>query len=354
MNRQSKVTMRRPAWLKSLSVAAFLSSAIGLLSSCAELKAGLTSRDSLAEGRASSPGAFYSEDYIVHKLRSGENPEILASLFLGNKGRSWVIEEANRGVLFEEGQWVVIPLKEEKGGLRRDGYQVVPVLCYHRFAETCDASLCTPTELFERQMAYLEKNGYKVISMAELLDFLNYRRSIPQKAVVITMDDGYSSAYEIAFPILKKHGFTATLFVYTDFVGASKSAITWDQLRTMKSAGFEIGSHSLSHCDLTKKKEGEGDDAYQVRVRKELFLSKRILDEKLDQTTIYLAFPYGEFDERLLAFCDEAGYRLGFSVKQGGNPFFSNPLSLKREQILKKDIDHFVAKLRTFHEFPVP
>ena len=120
----------------------------------------------------------------------------------------------------------------------------------------------------------------------------------------------------------------------------------------MKLAGFEVGSHSLSHCDLTRKIEGESDGAYLDRVRRELLLSKKILDEKLDQDTLYLAFPYGEFNQRLLDLCEESGYRLGFSVKPGGNAFFSHPLSLKREQILRKDMDHFVAKLRTFDEFP--
>ena len=332
---------------------AFLIIGLALLASCAQSTVAMKTKEFFAQEKAPLPKAFYSEDYIVYRLRSGETPEILADLFLGNKGKSWIIVEANQGISFEEGQLVVIPLKENRGGLYRDGFQVVPVLCYHRFADACDASLCTPTDLFERQMTYLEKNGYKVISMADFLEFVSYRRSIPQKAVVITMDDGYSSAYEIAFPILKRHGFTATLFVYTDFVGTSKSALTWDHLRSMKAAGFEIGSHSLSHCDLTRKKEGESDDAYLARVRRELLLSKKTLDEKLEQNTIYLAFPYGEHDEPTLALCAEAGYRLGFSVRKGGNAFFSNPLSLNREQILKKDMDHFIAKLGTFHEFPV-
>jgi len=353
MRRRIRFVMRRPLRFRSFQSILSFFIAIALLSSCAQWSEEMSPKEFFAQEKTPLPKAFYSEDYIVHKLRSGETPEMLANLFLGSKGKSWIIEDANRGILFEEGQLIVIPLKEDKGGLRHDGYQVVPVLCYHRFADHCDASLCTPSDLFERQMAYLEKNDYNVISMADFLDFVSYRGSIPHKAVVITMDDGYSSAYEIAFPILKKHGFTATLFVYTDFVGTSKSAVTWDQLRTMKAAGFEIGSHSLSHCDLTKAKEGESDEAYLERVRKELLLSKKILDEKLDQSTAYLAFPYGEFNQRILSLCEEAGYRLGFSVKQGGNAFFAHPLNLRREQILRKDMDHFIAKLRTFHDFPV-
>ena len=353
MRRRIRFVMRRPLRFRSFQSILSFFTAIALLSSCAQWSAEMSPKEFFAQEKTPLPKAFYSEDYIVHKLRSGETPEMLANLFLGSKGKSWIIEDANRGILFEEGQLIVIPLKEDKGGLRHDGYQVVPVLCYHRFADHCDASLCTPSDLFERQMAYLEKNDYNVISMADFLDFVSYRGSIPHKAVVITMDDGYSSAYEIAFPILKKHGFTATLFIYTDFVGASKSAVTWDQLRTMKAAGFEIGSHSLSHCDLTKTKEGESDEGYLERVRKELLQSKKILDEKLDQATVYLAFPYGEFNQRILSLCEEAGYRLGFSVKQGGNAFFAHPLNHKREQILRKDMDHFVAKLRTSHDFPV-
>jgi peptidoglycan/xylan/chitin deacetylase (PgdA/CDA1 family) len=353
MRRESAFVPRRLTRFSRLQAVVLSFIGVALLSSCAQLNVGMSSKEIFGQDKTSLPKTFYSEDYIVHKLRNGETPEILAGLFLGDKGKSWIIEEANRSILFEEGQLVVIPLKEDKGGLHPDGYQVVPVLCYHRFAESCDASLCTPAGLFERQMDYLDENGYKVISMADLLDFLSYRRSLPHKAVVITMDDGYSSAYEIAFPILKKHGFKATLFVYTDFVGASKSAVTWDQLRRMRSAGFEIGSHSLSHCDLTRMKEGESNEAYLDRVRRELILSKKILDEKLGQNTLYLAFPYGEFNQRLLGVCEESGYRLGFSVNPGGNAFFSHPLNLKREQILRKDLDHFAAKLRTFHEFPV-
>ena len=87
------------------------------------------------------------------------------------------------------------------------------------------------TAVFSEQMRYLKENHYHVISMADLADFLAYRRALPAKAVVINLDDGYRSSYEIAYPILKAYGFTATLFIYTDFIGASANSLTWDQLQ---------------------------------------------------------------------------------------------------------------------------
>jgi peptidoglycan/xylan/chitin deacetylase (PgdA/CDA1 family) len=310
-----------------------------------------TSELAVVEERPVKPILFRSEDYVVNVLQGKESPPVLAKMFLGDEKRAWVIEDANEGIAFEKDQVIVIPLKQEnKGGLSLDGYQVVPVIAYHHFAETCQSSLCAPISIFDQQMRYLKENGYRVISLGELLNFLKYRQALPKRSVAITIDDGYSSAYDIAYPILKRYGFTATLFIYTDFVGGGRIAINWDQLREMKSDGFEVGSHTLSHCDLTKKREGEDDQAYMERIKKELLVSKQIIDKELDQDTSYLAFPYGVYNQRVLRICDQAGYEIGFSVKGGGNPFFADPLALKRDQVLKRDIQSFIAMLETFHE----
>ena len=293
-----------------------------------------------------------SDDYIVYITEGGETPGMLAKEFLGDAKKTWVIEDANEGISFRKGQGVVIPLKDEnKGGLTAKGYQAVPVLTYHQFKEDCTSPFCIPTAVFEQQMRYLKENRYRVITMGELLRFMRYRHGLPKRSVVIAIDDGYMSAYTIAYPILKKYGYTATLFIYTDFVGISKGAITWEQLIEMKAAGFEIGSQSKSHSDLTKQREGESDQAYLARVKEELLGSKRILDKKLTQDTVYMAFPYGRYNERVLVLSEQAGYKLGFSVKRGGNPFFADPLKLKRDQILKKDMETFAKRLRTFYEF---
>jgi len=293
---------------------------------------------------------FRSEDYVVYRLPEAETPADLAERFLGDKKRAWVIEEANQGVIFESGRSVIIPLKDRnKGGLTAEGFQTIPILAYHRFAENCKSPLCTPARIFELQMRYLKENGYSVLTPEELLAFLEYRQSLPRKSVLITMDDGYSSVYNIAYPILKKYGFSAIFFIYTDFVGVSSSAITWDQLREMKANGFTIGSHTMFHSDLTKQKDGETEAGFIARIKRELFGSKEIIDKKLGQDTYIFAYPYGRYDQRTIEFTRLAGYKIAMSVTRGGNPFFAYPLSLRRDQILKRNMQRFISRLKTFN-----
>ena len=244
---------------------------------------------------------FRSQDYVVYGLEGGETAEKLAERFLGDRKKAWIVAGANPDLPFNKGQVVVIPLKERnKGGLNAKGYQTVPVLAYHRFAENCKSALCMPLRVFDSQMKFLKENGYRAITPEDLLAFLEYRRALPKKSVWITMDDGYRSVYDIAFPILKKYGFTATLFVYTDFVGVSKTAITWSQLRELKEEGFAVGSHTISHADLTNQEDGESEPEFSARLKKELSGSKTIIDKKLDQNTCWLAYPYGNYDHRVM------------------------------------------------------
>jgi peptidoglycan/xylan/chitin deacetylase (PgdA/CDA1 family) len=205
-----------------------------------------------------------------------------------------------------------------------------------------------PRITFESQMRYLKENGYQVITAEELSAFLEYRRGLPRKSVLITMDDGYRSVYDIAYPILQKYEYKATLFVYTSFIGVSKLAITWNQLKEMKASGFTIGSHTIYHSDLTQPKEGESEPAHLARVQEELYGSKKIIDRKLGQDTKFLAYPFGFYDQRSIQIARQAGYKYAMSVKRGGNPFFANPLTLRRDQILEKDMKTFISRLKTF------
>jgi peptidoglycan/xylan/chitin deacetylase (PgdA/CDA1 family) len=283
-------------------------------------------------------------------LQENETPAELAEKFLGARKKSWMIEEANAGADFSRGNTTIIPLKENnKGGLSAAGFQTIPILTYHRFTEDCNSPLCVPKRLFKLQMRYLKENGYRVITPEELLAFLEYRNGLPKKSVLITMDDGYRSAYDVAYPILKEYGFTATLCIYTSFVGVSKIAITWDQLREMKANGFTIGSHTIYHSDLTRPQEEETEPEFIARMEEEIQGSKKIIDKKLGQDTYILAYPYGHYDQRSINVARQAGYRIAMSVRRGGNPFFANPLSLRRDQIFEGDIQTFLSRLKTFN-----
>ena len=293
-----------------------------------------------------------SEKYLVCRLREATSPADLAEKLLGDRGKAWVVEDANEGLSFARGEIVVIPLSpENRGGITASGYQVVPILCYHRFESGCTSPMCiTPTD-FERQMQYLKESAYRVISFRELMEFVEYRRALPKRSVVITIDDGYRSAYEQAYPILKKYGFSATLFIYTEFVGVSRQAITWDQLREMKANGFEIGSHSVRHSDLTEPEEQEDQREYLERVKREIRLSKEIIDRELEQDTLVFAFPYGRHDKRAVALVREAGYQLAVTVERGFNAFFAQPLVLKRNMVLTQDMRDFRSWVRTLDRF---
>jgi peptidoglycan/xylan/chitin deacetylase (PgdA/CDA1 family) len=296
------------------------------------------------------PHLFRSDEYVVYQLEKSQSAAELATRFLGGPQDAWIIEEANPDIRFRRGSAVVIPLKvPNKGGLSADGFQTIPILTYHRFADSCSAPLCMPRQDFERQMRYLKENGYHVITAEDFLSFLEYRRRLPHKSVLITMDDGYRSVYNIAYPILNKYGFKATLFVYTSFVGASKMAITWNQLKEMKANGFTIGSHTINHTDLTQPKEDETESEHLARIKKELYGSKKIIDQKLNQETYFLAYPYGYYDQRSIQMAKQAGYKIGVSVKRGANPFYANPLALRRDQILENDLQIFISRLKTFN-----
>jgi peptidoglycan/xylan/chitin deacetylase (PgdA/CDA1 family) len=328
--------------IKDLIISMAISISLLALCSCAQISPMI---------QPSEKNLFRSEDYIVYLLQKNQTPAELAEQFLGGQKKAWMIEEANLGVIFRSGNSIVIPLNDRnRGGLSSDGFQTIPILTYHRFAETCKSPLCMPKSKFELQMRYLKENGYHVIAAEELLAFMAYRQGLPKKSVLITMDDGYRSAYDIAYPVLKKHGFTATLFIYTNFVGVSKMAITWDQLKEMQAAGFTIGSHTIYHSDLTKPKEGETEQEFIARVKEELQGSKKIIDQKLGQNTYFLAYPFGYYDQRSIQMAREAGYKIAMSVKRGGNPFFANPLALKRDQVLERDMQSFISRLKTFNQ----
>ncbi len=294
--------------------------------------------------------AYKSEDYIVHEKQSTDTYESIAKLYLKDKNRADILQKADESLSLNKNKFFIIPLKEKHlGGIYKDGYQKIPILCYHKFGEKTDSKLNISTKAFDAQMKYLKDHNFNVITLSQFLNFSEYKQQIPKKSVVITIDDGFKSGFNVAFPILSKYGFKAVYFVYTNYVGISKKAITWQDLRELKKRGHEIGSHTINHYDLTAKFPEEKNEDYYKRVKKEIFISKQIIDNKLNQDTLFFSLPYGRTNLKVKNFIKSAGYKIGVTVQRGSNPFYCDPFNLNRDMILNKSIKKFASKLQTFN-----
>jgi peptidoglycan/xylan/chitin deacetylase (PgdA/CDA1 family) len=184
----------------------------------------------------------------------------------------------------------------------------VTVLLYHRFDGTTFPETNTMSRDFEAQMEYLRTNGYHVLSMNELSQCLEGKAHMPEKGVVITIDDGYLSGYEKAVPILKKYRYPFCMFVYTQAVG-SKNYMSYEQLKEVRSFGGEVGCHSRTHPYLT--------DLPPDRIRNEIMGSKGTLEKNLGHPVQYFAYPFGYYDAEVRSVAKQAGFRLMLSSDPG-------------------------------------
>jgi len=134
--------------------------------------------------------------------------------------------------------------------------------------------------------------------------------------VVITIDDDWKSTYDVAFPVLKKFGYPAALFVYTDLIARGASALNWQQLTEMSLHGIDIQSHSKSHRYLNRREGQESFRAYFEAVRRELSKSAEIIRMRLKKEVKYLSYPFGDTNSLVIALLDKLGYRGAFTVKR--------------------------------------
>jgi peptidoglycan/xylan/chitin deacetylase (PgdA/CDA1 family) len=289
------------------------------------------------------------DDFAVVIVQVGEDLKVLAERYLGDRRKAWWIAEFNGAETVRPGQVIVVPLRPRNApSVHANGYQTVPILTYHRFGSRSGKLTVTPTA-FEAQMDYLAKNGYQVISLARLAQFLEGKEPLPRKSVVITIDDGYRSTFEIAYPILARHGFGATVFLYSDFVGA-RDALTWAQMKEMIASGLiEVQPHSKTHANLTLRLVGESDDKYRERMAREIEAPIGLIRDRLATGSLTFAYPYGDVNDTVVDLLTRKGIGLGATVTPGGNGFFAYSHMLRRSMIFgNEDLEAFKAKLATF------
>jgi peptidoglycan/xylan/chitin deacetylase (PgdA/CDA1 family) len=291
-----------------------------------------------------------SDDFIVVAAKGGETAEGLARTHLGDANKGWMIEDFMGARTFARGQHVVIPKKPwNVSGVEANGYQLVPVLVYHNIGKEPRGRLVLGVDAFTEQMKYLKAHGFRVVSVAEFVEWLQLRRQLPKKTVVLTFDDGYRSFREHAYPVLRELGFTATLFVYTDYVGAGRNALNWDDLKTLAAQGFDVQAHSKSHADL-RRGDHESEAQYGRRMQAELIDAPRVLARSVGRPVSFLAYPYGRVDDAVLAKVKDHGYLAAFTVRRESNASFVDVLRISRSQIYSDmTLEQFARNLNIFH-----
>ncbi len=200
----------------------------------------------------------------------------------------------------------------------------VPILAFHKVDPVFEWGVTRiPPVQFRRVLDYLKRNGYATVGLSQAV-----RSDIPiSKAVVLTFDDAYESVYRHALPALLDAGFTAAVFVITGFVGTWNAwdvnlgglrfrHLSWERLRELDRLGFDIGSHTVHHPDLT---QGSG-----LRRMEELRASKEEIEFRLGKAVPWISFPFGRYDERVVEDSRACGYEAGFgflSSRPRKNPF---------------------------------
>jgi peptidoglycan/xylan/chitin deacetylase (PgdA/CDA1 family) len=226
------------------------------------------------------------------------------------------------------------------------------VLYYHRIDDAWHRSCVTPAA-FRAQMRHLCEEGYRVVSLATLGSTLAAGEGVAPRTVAITFDDGYADNHAHALPVLAELGLPATVFVTVGAMGGRLAvlrdhdplpALTWAQLREMLQAGLSVGSHTLTHPQLTAL------DA--AALAHELAGSRAAIAAETGIETELFCYPRGDLDRRVREAVHAAGYRVACATRPGPVLAGSDPLALPRTFVARDDsLADFARKLAGAYDY---
>jgi len=232
----------------------------------------------------------------------------------------------------------------------------IPVLCYHDFQPVAQNDMVNTPGNFEEHLRWLKEHGYRTLSVDEMAAVLKGREREPEKAVVITFDDGYQGVYRYAYPLLKKYGMQGTLFLVTSKIGDENPPmphLTWQEIEEMDREGVV---RAAVHADAMHVKLGQ-------RLAREEKLGKAPNDIKRDLTGARhdieshvhhpvhtIAWPYGDYNTDLIHLACKLGYNMAFNTEYGVNRPGDNVLKIKRLRMSSKydTVARFEKKLATY------
>jgi peptidoglycan/xylan/chitin deacetylase (PgdA/CDA1 family) len=225
------------------------------------------------------------------------------------------------------------------------GREGATVLIYHRFDENKYPSTNIAVERFREQLEFLKNNNYTVISLEQLVRSLKEGIKLPDRSVVITIDDGYRSVYTGAWPVLKQFGYPFTVFVYAKATENKHwNYLNWDQIREMKESGVDFQNHGFAHEHMAFKPLGMNMEEYKAWIRADLAVSTKIMAEELKERPRFFAVPYGEYNMTVLEVSRSMGFEAILLQDPGSVSKDTDPFAIPREPILGNDwatMDHF-------------
>ena len=199
-------------------------------------------------------------------------------------------------------------------------------MCYHKVNDHDRDYMTVSVQNFKAQMEFLNEQGYEMVSLNELVKGTGDKGQGAR--VVITFDDGYEDIYQNAFPVMKQYGFKGIVFLIVEQVGG-KGFLSRDHILEMAKAGFEFGSHTLSHAELTKADDGQK--------KKEIMGSKKMLEQNLGIPIRFFCYPRGLYDKASVQLVKDAGYLGACSNVPGANGKGLNAFLLRRTEVAPHD-----------------
>ena len=212
----------------------------------------------------------------------------------------------------------------------------IPIFCMHDVGVDAKNAYSIPVKSLQAYVAYLHSAGFQTVSLAQVDAYLAGQGTLPSKPVVLTFDDGYKSVLTVVKPILDKYSYTATAFLIAGSVGKGPKNLSWDDVLALRKAGYEIGSHTLTHAYLTRRNPKETKDAFEKRIYREITESKRVIEQKLGEKIAAIAYPYGLYDDFVMQTTQEAGYTVGCTIDRGPADNESTALRLPRQMVVNK------------------
>lgn len=213
------------------------------------------------------------------------------------------------------------------------------ILLYHRFGPVITGATTVRTSVFEKQMKFLREHNYNVVRLRDVVEFIEGRGQLPERAVAITADDGRRTVFTEMKPIVERYRIPVTLFIYPSAISNASYAMTWEQLKQLQATGlFDIESHTYWHPNFRIEKRRLSPADYQQLVDSQLRKSREVLQRRLGSKVDLLAWPFGINDSELIAAARRAGYVAAFTIQRRQVSNRDNPMAIPRFTVRDSDV----------------